>query len=133
MTPVVFPLRPSQHTGPKAYAVAIAAIVLATVLSWLLTPVIYAIPFMFFFGAVMVSSWFGHFRHGVFTAVVSVVIADYYFAVPIHQFFKGKDEIVRDLLYLTISVAISFLASNLKKSESRIIRSEEHTSELQSH
>src|SRR5262245_31960533 len=120
MTPVVFPLRPSELTGPRAYAVAIAAVAVAFVLSWLLTPVIYAIPFMFFFGAVMVTSWFGHFRHGLFAALISVVLADYYFAPPIHQFFKGTDEITRDILFLTISAAIAFLACNLRKSEGRI-------------
>src|SRR5215467_14491631 len=109
MTPVVFPLRPAELTGPRAYGVALAAVAVATALSWLLTPGIYAIPFMFFFGAVMVSSWFGHFRHGLFAALLSVVIADYYFAQPIHQFLKGTEELVRDALFLAISVTIAFL------------------------
>jgi PAS domain S-box-containing protein len=120
MTPVVFPLRPSELTGPKAYAVAIAAVSLAAVLSWLFTPGIYAIPFMFFFGAVMVSAWFGHFRHGLFAALLSVVVADYFFAQPIHQFLKGSEEIVRDILFLVISVTIAFLAGRLQNSESRM-------------
>jgi len=120
MTPVVFPLRPSELTGPKAYGIAFAAVAVAFVLSWLLTPEIYAIPFMFFFGAVMVTSWFGHFRHGLFAALLSVLVADYYFAQPIHQFFKGGEEIVRDVLFLFISVAIAYLAGNLQKSEGRI-------------
>jgi PAS domain S-box-containing protein len=120
MTPVVFPLRPSELTGAKAYGVALGAVGLAFILSWLLTPGIYTIPFMFFFGAVMVSAWFGHFRHGLFAAVLSVVVVDYFFAPPIHQFLKGTEEIVRDILFLAISATIAFLASNLQRSESRM-------------
>jgi two-component system, sporulation sensor kinase E len=120
MTPVVFPLRPSELTGAKAYGVALGAVGLAFILSWLLTPGIYTIPFMFFFGAVMVSAWFGHFRHGLFAALLSVVVADYFFAQPIHQFLKGTEEIVRDILFLVISATIAFLASNLQQSESRM-------------
>lgn len=120
MTPVVFPLRPAELTGPKAYGVALAAVAVAFVLSWLLTPGIYAIPFMFFFGAVMVTAWFGQFRHGLFAALLSVVVADYYFAQPIHQFLKGTEELVRDALFLAISITIAFLASKLQGSESHI-------------
>jgi PAS domain S-box-containing protein len=120
MTPVVFPLRPAELSGPRAYAVAIAAVAFASVLSWVFTPAIYAIPFMFFFGAVMVSAWFGDFRHGLFAALLSVVIADYFFAQPIFRFLKGPEEIVRDILFLVISATIAFLASSVQKSESRM-------------
>src|SRR5262249_53212618 len=120
MTPVVFPLRPADLDGPKAYGVAIIAVAIAFGLSWLLTPLVYAIPFMFFFGAVMVSAWFGRLRHGVFAALLSVVLADYFFAPPIHRFLKGPEELVRDLLFLVVSVTIAFLASHLQKSEKRM-------------
>jgi two-component system, sporulation sensor kinase E len=120
MTPVVFPLRPAELEGVRAYGVAIAAVGLAFALSWLLTPLIYAIPFMFFFGAVMVSAWFGRLRHGVFAALLSVVVADYFFAQPIHRFLKGPEELVRDVLFLAVSVTIALLASHLQQSETRM-------------
>ncbi|HKD79003.1 MAG TPA: PAS domain-containing protein [Candidatus Angelobacter sp.] len=122
MTPVVFPLRPAELTGPKAYGVALAAVAVAFFFSWIFTPGIYAIPFMFFFGAVMVSAWFGQFQHGLFAALLSVVIADYFFAQPIYQFLKGPEEIVRDILFLVISATLAYLTSNVQKSEGRMRR-----------
>lgn len=120
MTPVIFPLRPAELTGPKAYGVATAAVGAAFLLSWLLTPLIYAVPFMFFFAAVMVSAWFGRFRHGIFATLLSVLVADYFFARPIHQFFKGPEELVRDILFVLVALGIAFLGSNLSRSESRM-------------
>jgi len=120
MTPVVFPLRPADLDGPKAYGVAIAAVAVAFGLSWLLVPLIYAIPFMFFFGAVMITAWFGRLRHAIFAALLSLIIADYFFSQPVHRFLKGPEELVRNALFFVVSLTIALLASHLRKSEKRM-------------
>ena len=66
-----------------AYAVAIAALLAAVLLRWLLDPLMGdTLPLVTLFGAVAVSVWAGGYRPAVLVAILGYVVFDYLFIEP---------------------------------------------------
>jgi PAS domain S-box-containing protein len=90
-----------------AYGAAVMATVAATLLRLALTPLIggTTIPFITFFPAVLFSAWFGGFRAGLLSLVLSALAADYYFVEPVHTFAISNSV---DEIALVIFVVVGF-------------------------
>ncbi|HEV8329145.1 MAG TPA: GAF domain-containing protein [Nitrospiraceae bacterium] len=70
------------------YLLAILAVFLACQAIWFIQPYISISPaFITFLGAIMFTAWYGGFRPAMLATVLSTVIVDYYFIVPLHSFF----------------------------------------------
>jgi PAS domain S-box-containing protein len=64
------------------FGIGIAAVAAALLLSLLLRDFISATPLLLFFAAVLVSTWYGGLVVGVFSAILSLLSANYFFFTP---------------------------------------------------
>src|SRR5690242_21559222 len=92
----------------RRYGVAVAAVAVALLLKALLSSVLNVdIPFLLFFATVALSAWYGGLGPGLLATALAALSIDYLLLPPFNEF--GND------------------------TSSQTLRSEEHTSELQSH
>jgi K+-sensing histidine kinase KdpD/CheY-like chemotaxis protein len=75
-------------SGPLGYFVAIGAVAGATLVQWLVDPLIGdALIFCFYFAAVLLAVAYGGFWPGVIATLLSVAAADYFFISPRYSFY----------------------------------------------
>jgi PAS domain S-box-containing protein len=108
-----FRQRLSRHI--VRYALAIASVGLATLITQLLTPALVAVPSPLFFAAVMISSWYGGRGPGILASLLSTLAIDYYFISPIHELI-----FITDLPLLLVSTLISILVSSQSVKRHRV-------------
>ena len=73
-----------QHSM-RAYAIAIAALVAAVLLRWLLDPLLGdAVPLVTLFGAVAAAAWVGGYRPAILIALLGYIACNYLFIAPRH-------------------------------------------------
>lgn len=106
------------------YGVAVLSVVLATVPMLLLDPLLAMTksPFLLFFGAVMVSAWYGGFGPGLLATILSGLISTYLFLPPIYSFSLDLVTGLRLGLFLLEGVLFSVLAGTLRTAKQRIER-----------
>lgn len=110
-------MRIARRNGPPsplaAYGAAVAAVIVATLVRAALTPFIgpMAFPFSTFLPAVLFAAWYGGFRAGVWSVVLSTLAADYFFVDPVGSFFIGKHiDLTRLLGFIAIGLGIALLS-----------------------
>ncbi|MBN1209027.1 MAG: DUF4118 domain-containing protein [Myxococcaceae bacterium] len=74
------------HSPLGRYGLAVLSTALALLIQLALGRFIYPTPFLLFFGAVMVSSWWGGGRPGLLAITLSLGAVDYFFFPPFHSF-----------------------------------------------
>jgi PAS domain S-box-containing protein len=106
------------------YGIAGLSIVLATVLMLLLDPLLAMTqsPFLLFFGAVMVSAWYGGLGPGLLATALSGLISTYFFLPPIHSLSLDLVSGSRLSLFLLEGVLISVLSGALRVAKQRVER-----------
>jgi C4-dicarboxylate-specific signal transduction histidine kinase len=70
-----------------------------------------------FFCSVMLSSWYGGLWPGVFAALLSVVVVDYYFIPPIYAFGLTVAEIPDMIVFVATALFISWLSGEQKRAK----------------
>ncbi|HZU38896.1 MAG TPA: HAMP domain-containing sensor histidine kinase [Gemmataceae bacterium] len=90
------------------YVAALVAVALALALTLQLPP-LQTSPSPLFFGAVMVSAWYGGLGPGLFATVLSALALDYYYLTPIHSLSMGLAESIRCLAFVSTAAVISSL------------------------
>jgi PAS domain S-box-containing protein len=112
--------RIATSTPALAYGVAVIAAAVATLLRLALTPLIGAttVPFITFFPAVLVGAWFGGFRAGVFSLLLSALAADYFFVEPLHtlRIPNPVDEVAL-VIFVVVGLGIAFLSHAQRRAE----------------
>jgi putative methionine-R-sulfoxide reductase with GAF domain len=97
-------------------------------------------PFLFlFFAAVMTSAWFGGTIPGLFSVLVSTLVADYFFISPLYSFAVKNTEAAYFAAFVLCSLAASWVSSYKKKGEETLKQAQnklqilvaERTTELQ--
>lgn len=111
------------QSWPGRYLLAIAVAGGAAVLTALLPDEIERRNATLFFGAVMVSAWWGGFGAGLVTTFLSAVCIAYFFMPPLHTFGLASDDQIRLSLFLAVAGLISYLNGARQ-------RAEEHHAEL---
>ncbi len=71
-------------------------------------------PFLLFYGAVMVSAWYGGMRPGLLATFLSALISSYLFISPIYSLALDLTESVRLSLFLLQGILISALCEALR-------------------
>ena len=105
--------RPSKILN---YGFAIAATALALIFRQFLTPLWGArLPFLTFFPAVMLSSWYGGIRPGLFATALSTFSVWYFFVIPNHAERLPLPDAVALLLFTWIALLIVFLYEKLHR------------------
>ncbi len=124
--------------GIRHYGIGLITVVVAFVSSLLLQP-LFPYPFLFlFFGAVMVSAWFGGTASGLLAVLISTVLVDYFFVPPFRSFSISTTAAAYFAAFVLCAVVASWVSSAKKKSEDALkealdqleVRVSERTAEL---
>jgi PAS domain S-box-containing protein len=103
------------------YGVAIGTSAIALLLSLWLEPFLYRSIGSFFYIAIIVSAWYGGFRSGIVTVVLSSLALNYFFFYPINQFNIDRiEDVVRLGFFIFFALIISILTSNFQDSKKKI-------------
>ncbi|MFT3745640.1 MAG: sensor histidine kinase [Pyrinomonadaceae bacterium] len=115
----------------SAYFIATVLVGLACIFTsglWLLVDRPISAPL--FLGAIVLSSWIGGIRVGIFASFLSGLAIDYFFVQPFHQFTGSRDELVRLILFFGEGVLLSYLVERLRIASEDIKKSREELREL---
>ena len=110
------PTRRDPRRAAVRYAVAVGTAALAFAVSRSLhRPLLKLSPFILFYAAVAVSSWFGGFGPGLVAVVIGTAVTDYYLFEPRSSFLLHEPlDAVTLLIFLFVGVLISGLKSQLR-------------------
>src|ERR1043166_2221059 len=108
--PIAWP----AHTRslPQRLAFALVCVAVATGLRLSLDPVLgIAIPWMFYFPAVVVASWFGRLGGGLLATTLSLVVVSYFWILPEHSLLpRGTEAWISVAGFSSSAIVISLLA-----------------------
>ncbi|GAB4151013.1 MAG: hypothetical protein Fur0046_30260 [Cyanobacteria bacterium J069] len=77
-------------------------------------------PFLLFFGAVVISAWWGGLRAGLATSVLAALISSFFFIEPRYTFPLSLGEIIRTAVFLAEGGLISVLCGSLRTTNRRL-------------
>jgi len=105
----------------QRYGVAVLAVVLALMLMLWLDPWVSMTnsPFLMFFGAVMVSAWYGAMEPGLLATLLSALISAYFFVDPKYSLALTLSGTVRVLLFMVEGIVVSVLCGALRTANQR--------------
>lgn len=105
-------LAPFRAVGLRPYAVGFVGVVVATLLRFLLDPVLGEhLSFSFHYLAVSVAAWTGGVWPAVVTAVISAFVGDFFFSDPYLSLeISGSEELVNLIFFIVVSVIIGILS-----------------------
>jgi len=103
------------------YGVAVLASFLALLFRLMLEPVLQGeAPLLVFILPVMVSAWYGGFKPGLLSTVVSALVGSYFFIPPLFHFGANEtSDIIRCSIFLSEGILISALSGSLRRSRQR--------------
>ncbi len=105
------------------YTVAIASSAIALLLTFSIEPFLPRTIGAFFYIAITVTAWYGGFRPGSVTVVLSTLAINYWFIPPRYQFRTERPEDVFQLvIFSLVAFLINFLTSNFRSSKQKIER-----------
>ncbi|WP_293340902.1 PAS domain S-box protein [Microcoleus sp. CAWBG58] len=105
------------------YGVAISTTAIALLLSLWLEALLSRTIGSFFYIAVIVSAWYGGFRAGIVTVVLSSLALNYYFFAPINQFrIDRPEDVLRLGFFILVATIINLLTSNFQDGKKKIER-----------
>jgi signal transduction histidine kinase/DNA-binding response OmpR family regulator len=104
------------------YAIAVAAPLVAFGLTWLLWSVLHANPLLLFYGAVVMSAWYGALAPSLVTTVISVLLVDYFFVEPLYSLDLGLDDLAELLIFAGLAILVSSLTTAQKRAEESLRR-----------
>ncbi|MBI1841463.1 MAG: CHASE3 domain-containing protein, partial [Verrucomicrobia bacterium] len=118
-----------ERTWLARYGGAVLATGAATVLRMGLTPLVgeshSPVPFITFFPAVLVASWYGGFRAGALCILLSALAADYFFLGPERSFWKlNPGDLISLLIFIVVGFGIAFVSHSQRRAVARADRAE---------
>lgn len=121
-----------NHLPPTIrHLVAILLIGLASLMTgllWLLVDRPITAPL--FLGAIVLSTWVGGIRVGIFSSLLAGFAIDYFFVQPFNSFTGTQEELIRLVLFFGEGIFLSWLADRLRTTSEDIRRSREELREL---
>ncbi|NOJ80995.1 DUF4118 domain-containing protein [Myxococcus xanthus] len=125
--PLTMHARPERHhplwaSRAGRYGVALLAFVAAWLIQAGVASLIPATPFLFFFGAVMVSGWWGGWGPALATTLLSVVVVDFYFLEPLLNLMPGTGGAVSLAVFVVLALLMTKLNVMLRKANAERAR-----------
>lgn len=110
------------------YLSAIISTLIALLLSFLFHSTAQESPFIFFFGAIAFSAWYGGLWPGVLATFLALIVSDYFLMEPLYAFSTRPSEIVLFVVFALVSFLISWTENHRRESEAahRATRDELH-------
>lgn len=101
------------------YGIALALVITALFASLGMQHIFaFPYPFLFlFFGAVMVSAWFGGMGAGLFSVLLSTIVVDYFFVPPFYSWQVSTTAETYFVAFVICALVASWISSAKKKSE----------------
>jgi PAS domain S-box-containing protein len=106
------------------YGISLVAVVLALLLTLLLSPIVKSTVFPLFFVVVAVSAWYGGPGPGLLATGLSVAVIDYFFIPLASRLTVNLDDFVRMAVFVLVALAIGSLAAGHRRREQALWQSE---------
>jgi PAS domain S-box-containing protein len=106
-----------QHYGVTVLAVVLAMLLMLLLNHWVAMA---QSPFLMFFGAVMVSAWYGGMGAGLFATFLSALLSTYFFIYPTYSLHHDVSDYLRVSLFLVEGILISVLCETLRATNRRL-------------
>lgn len=107
------------------YGLAVLSVALATVLTMLFPAFFSRTVFVLFFAAVMISSWYGGSRPGLFVIVLSALAGVYFIIPPRFSFWLDAEGVVQVGAFILVALLINRLTKALQQTQIALIKANE--------
>jgi PAS domain S-box-containing protein len=109
----------------KNYGIAIAFVLIALVLMVALDPLIKVAntSFLLFYGAVMLSAWYGGWSAGILATISSVILANYFFMGPRFSLDLSLASASKMVIFMFQGIVFSILVGSLRTAQKQVKRS----------
>ena len=98
------------------YSLAVLSSIGAAAVMVLLEPLTLGIPFLLFFGAVMISARFGGLGPGLLSVALSALFADYFTFQPVRHFaLRSGIDLVKLALFILVATLLVILSGSLRR------------------
>lgn len=116
-------MRERVHRRFKPYGVAVLVTAIALVLTLLLESLLPRTIGAFFFLAVILSTYYGGLKPGIFSALLATLLINYFF-IPHNYHFSITDasDLLRFGIFCSVVVMVNFLNNDLRRSQHKILR-----------
>jgi signal transduction histidine kinase len=112
------------------YGMAILLVCLATVLSvWRLQELQY-MRGIFFFAAIVISSWLGGLGPGLFATLLASLSIDYYLLPPFHSITSFREDFLQTTLFMGLAALVAWLTTKRRSAEVRLREADRHKDEF---
>ena len=110
-----------KHSSLRHYGVAVLTVTLVLLLKLLLAPLIaQESPFLLFFAAVIVSTWYGGLGPGLLATALAAFISDYFFLGSAYSVLGNRPGQILELgLFVLQGVLVNMLISALQAAKHR--------------
>src|SRR5215218_7201303 len=89
------------------YGVALLASAVALLLTWLLQPFMQRNLFLWFFGAIVISAWYGGLGPGLLVTAIASIGISYFFIAPFNLLDSGSENLLRLAVFALVAMLIS--------------------------
>ncbi len=117
--------RLSNQSVPARYGIAVAAVGVAYLLTWLTWPVMDRIPLALFFAAIMVGAWYGGLGPGLLATVLAGALGEYYFIPPYESISISLEGALRTAMLGFAALIINSFGATRRRSEIKARASEQ--------
>src|SRR5580765_6193541 len=106
------------------YVIAIGAVILAWLLREAFAPIWgpNALPFIFFFPAIVLAAWYGRLRLGLLSIGLSTVLANYSFVEPRHTLrVSNPAELLSLVSFVAVGLCIALAIESMHRANARAL------------
>jgi PAS domain S-box-containing protein len=111
----------SSRAAFLTYGIAVLSVLMSLGLMQLLDPwlAMTQAPFLLFFGAVVISAWYGGLKPGLVATLLAGLLSNYFFQYPPNQLALSLPELVRTGLFVVQGIIVSLLLAALQATTRR--------------
>ncbi|HEV8184563.1 MAG TPA: PAS domain S-box protein, partial [Chthoniobacterales bacterium] len=118
------------RSASSRYALAVAAVAVALLITLAFEPYNQHIPFAVFYGAVVVSALYGGLRSGLLAVVLSALASSFFLLPPAYSLRIGFDGLLQVGVFMTVALLITFLMERGQRAEGHLRGSERRFRQL---